>query len=843
MAREGGVTNKVPLRFDQGLVTARDPATLETGELQVATGCEYRVGSPALHKVPGRTTAGTIASSATVTGLQHLQYDTGTDSFVATSGTGVYESTPGTSLTFSAVSSFTRTANSPPSFLGFSDRWLMVNGVDDNYIREPTAPTPTNTGYFGNWRRAGMLAALGTTNTAASSATGTTSRSFSDAAGVGFTNYISANATTAGANSALQAYDTGTNFAATYAYGTATSSGTTKQVVFSYTGGGSGAATQKVDIVHGGSALPPDDDVDRTRDQGETSAATHLIQYRTDGTAPAGNTGWTTISNRTGSYAATTTTIDVASLATMNNIRIRCTTTWVRGNGGTGRVFDISTRSGTGSATTYTTTNPLYYLVTERYYDGDGIAHESRGTYISTGITLSANAGVLITVPTAKANAAATEFVFYRSIDETAGGYPDLWEIGSEPITTFVAGGGSATTWLDPLTSALTTVTDKWHLYDVITVLYPTGEQLTFPLNDPPPKAKAIAQFLGSVVYAPVEGSRKLWYSVPTTLSAGAAEQVPACYHLEFTTSGNDSIQSVALCNGGKTLLVFFPAYTMMVSYLPQANDPGVFDTRVKEFVSNMRGAAGPRCTCDFTTPQGAHLAAAVDSLGLWCTDGVSMIQEASSDLNWTSQFSGIDLSTAELRNNAAMRRLEFIYTTDSGTTWYEYRFYYGQMKSNGQPKILGPDLAGYRTKHYSFLSTQYRGWSGSKTADGKVFLERGQAQDASNGYNVSGHVPYVATTGDMYTAGIGGSVMAVFGYPKFETGSKTVNFVGTFRRDGFSSAQTKTKTFVIGTQRKIYWHYYADRHNVSVQDISATDMPALVGYELEVVGLGDGRE
>lgn len=854
MARGGGGEANIPIKFDQGLVTARDPSTLTDGELQVATGCEYRVGSPALYKVPGRSTAGTISSSASVTGLQLCQYDTGTDTFVATSGTGVYESVPGTSLSFTVVSSFTRTANSPPSFLGFSDRWLMVNGVDDNYIREPLVPAVTNTGYFqatgfaGGWRRAGMKPADGTTAALASATTGSTVRSWSDATGLGgFTNYISIVVATGlpnspGANSALQAYDSTASYASTYAWGNATSSATTKSVLFTYTGGGTGSSTTFVSIVHSGAALPPDDDVDRTRDQSETSAARHKIQYRLDGTDNAGDTGWITLSDRTGVYAATTSSFAVPSGA-MNNIRVRARTTWVRGSGGTGRVYDLYSRTGTGASTTFSTTNPIYYFVTERYYDGDGVAHESRASYLtSPGITLSGAAGVLVTLPSTKINATATEFVIYRSIDEAGGGYPDLWEIDTVQIAQTVAGGGAQTQYLDPLTSSLTSVADKQHLYDILTVLYPTGETLTCPLNDPPPKAKAAVQFLGSIVYVPVEYARKLWYSVPCTLNAASAEQVPAYYHLEFTTSNNDTIQAISLCNGGKTMVVFFPSYTMMVSYLPQANDPGVFDTRVKEFVSNMRGAAGPRCVCDFTTPQGAHLAAAVDSLGLWCTDGVSMVMEASNDLAWSTLMSGVDLSTAELRNNPLMRRLELVYNS-TGSTYQEIRFYYGEMKANGQPKITGPDPAGYRTKHYNFLTTQYRGWSGSKSADGKVFLERGQDSDDSNGYNGSGHVPFTATNGDMYIGGLGGSVMATMGYPKFEAGAKTINFVGTFRRDGFASAQTKTKTFVIGTQRKIYWHYYADRHNVSVQDISATALPAIVGYEITVVGTGDGRE
>ena len=42
------------MQFDKGLVTSRDPAALQDGELQLASGCEYQEGSPHVYKQPGR---------------------------------------------------------------------------------------------------------------------------------------------------------------------------------------------------------------------------------------------------------------------------------------------------------------------------------------------------------------------------------------------------------------------------------------------------------------------------------------------------------------------------------------------------------------------------------------------------------------------------------------------------------------------------------------------------------------------------------------------------------------------------------------------------------------------
>jgi hypothetical protein len=51
------------------------------------------------------------------------------------------------------------------------------------------------------------------------------------------------------------------------------------------------------------------------------------------------------------------------------------------------------------------------------------------------------------------------------------------------------------------------------------------------------------------------------------------------------------------------------------------------------------------------------------------------------------------------------------------------------------------------------------------------------------------------------------------------------------------------TKGFVIGTNKKIYWHRYADYCNFAVNDVSTTLMPALVEYEVELREGGIGRE
>jgi len=75
--------------FNQGLVTARDRAVLAPGELQEATGIEYAVGDTSrAWKLRGRSAFG-AAGSAAVKGVAVCNFDDGTSSVVALTGSSL----------------------------------------------------------------------------------------------------------------------------------------------------------------------------------------------------------------------------------------------------------------------------------------------------------------------------------------------------------------------------------------------------------------------------------------------------------------------------------------------------------------------------------------------------------------------------------------------------------------------------------------------------------------------------------------------------------------------------------------------------------------------------------
>ena len=82
-----------PLRFtfEKGLNTAKDPTSLDSGELGVATGMFYRPGDPRAHKIGGNREFDDSGSGKRIDGVALLQFDEGgTDKVVALSDRVLY---------------------------------------------------------------------------------------------------------------------------------------------------------------------------------------------------------------------------------------------------------------------------------------------------------------------------------------------------------------------------------------------------------------------------------------------------------------------------------------------------------------------------------------------------------------------------------------------------------------------------------------------------------------------------------------------------------------------------------------------------------------------------------
>jgi hypothetical protein len=839
------------ITFDKGLVTNRDPSSLTEGELQQAVGCEYRIGTSHIYKQPGRKAVAQANISHSINAIHKFQYDVQADKLIAYASDGdIHEATVSTSSVFGAAV-LTGLTNAVPQFSSFSNSWIMCNGTDANYIREPQA-VPVSGWSTGNWRKLGMRAP-------------STPLTISFSAGAG----DEVNPDAGSGNWADEGNVIDESSISTFATGTANTGDPSQTTIWTF---GSDAALDTgngryVKVRHAG-----------VIDESIVGYRTPLSLFPVPGGITArikievsedGGSGWTEISNQLAPYTTRTSSFLLASGTDLDTqvqvktsitaLAIYNTLAWAQA-----RVSNIKVVKDGGSDAN-TTTNTIFYALSERYEDSDGVIHNSPiGPMLELTPTEVGTAyGATLTLPGSTVNDFTTSFVIWRTLDSAGQGYPFFYEIDAIP--------SSETTFLDDFSLSLTLADDKeGKLYEVLNVLYPDGSTIAFPLHTPPPDSKMSLMFQGSMVYVPQapKFKRRIYYSIPVSISAAAAEQVPEIYYIEFQTERNDVVNCIARTNSGRTLLAFFDTYTMLVNYLPQATDPGVFDNRVLEYVSTTRGAAGKHSAIEIDVGAGRTVAVAVDSLGVWATDGITEVQEWSRDIDWDTVMAGVTFSNIQLYNNFEMRRVEMLYV-DSSSNHQEYHFYYGRAKEahDGGRTLLvtGPHPAsrstgtiGYQCKHYFQLGAgTWAGLSGT-VADGtvKTFIERKDASgdayytDDALAYDASGNVPFQVKTADFRFAGLGSAFIVDFGYPEWRTsdgaktlaGTATSGFTGTFVRDS-GSTSTVTKGFVIGTNKKIYWHRYADYCNFAVNDVSTTLMPALVEYEVELREGGIGRE
>ena len=788
-----------------GLVLARDASTLRPGELAHAEAIEYRIGSPHIYKLPGRKdTAADLGG--VVQGICKLQYDTASDVLAALANGTVWESALSTTPSFSSSGLTGLDDEAVPIFCGIQDRWLMCNGVDGNYLREPSTPP---TGGSGNWRTLGQQnppiaptytsIGLGTTPVRPGANSGTytnPTRAYDTAP----TTYLTTYAT--GFAGKTHTFTISTNLATTgrqlYVYHEATSPE-----------GSHGPDNPKFDVV------------DTTADPN-----TVLVEYSVNG-----GTTYTTLCNITGGFPLVGHSASIADGVDFSatNLIVRATCS----NSGTHNIYDIRVSAGLPAASPYSLTYPIEYAVTEIYTDSDGVTIESNPSPVVSVPIADASAvfGITLALPT-KINAKTAQFGIYRSVDTPGGGYPNLYRLDTIAST--------STVWNDDFSTLPSTTPDGAFL-STLEVLYPDGSTQIFDALGPPPISKAIVYFDGTACYLPAAaatGSR-LYYGLQSSLSPAGFEQVPSVYYLQFQTPHNDTGTAIAVTNGGKTLLMFFENYTMLVNFLPQASDPGGFDNRVKEYVSNIRGCAGPQACTEFTLPVGQTLVASVDTLGLWVTNGVNMVQEWSRDIPWDIVVGDSDLSLARLTDKPHKRRLELLLSDGR-----EYHFFYGRTKQDGDgnpsPILSGPQTTRTSCKHYCTIGGSWAGFSGDSTSGGAVYLEDATAKDESYAHNSAGAVPYKITTSDIYIGGISKAHIVESADLKFEDGiTKEFAVIGTFTRDS-GATYTKTKTF---NGESLYFHAYADRHRVTISDITATEAPPFVGYSFKVRQAGPARD
>jgi len=927
-------TTKTPIANDasNGLVTSRDSSTLQPGELSQAIGCEYRIGSPELHKLPGRTDTGETLDGE-VLALAKLQYDGADDVLVADANGEIWESVASATPSFTSIVTGL-SATAVPQYTGVRNEWIRCNGVDDNMVREPDA-VPGGT--QGNWRTIGMQTAgapyvnsigyntnggqvlrpatytnqayiraygavpqtsyngyrspnlaidgyggVGTGTVSGTSGLNTLTGvdtlfttqlsvgsilTFPDGTTATVQTIVSSNYLTTDANldSTLVASsfiysgstvsdDSETTYSVAYTGDCLqqVSPLVTRTCICTWNFTSDLVATGRVlSVVHSASQVPGD----WGAVFGERGMKISLEYSVTPGVAsfPEAAADWLPLGVAPRYQPFPAPLEDSVALPDgldLTNLKVRAYVTSFLGKK-SGKWLDVyhgvyDIKVSTGATTTYTAVNPIQYGVSESYTDSDGVEHQSNMGDVTTvqPSQLQDATSVTLTLPQIT-NPLADKFLIWRSVDTPGGGFPVMYLMGEVDITT--------TSWTDLFTvpPADTAANGEKDQYQILEVLYSTGEASTASYYTAPPKSFMSLVFQGCVCYFPSDSdaARRVYYSLPATVSNTGIEQVPEQYYLDFQTPRNDQVKSGAITNGGRSMLVFFENYTMLVNYLPQGSDPGGFNNVVKEYVSNVRGCAGPFACCEFTLPSGQTLVASIDGLGMWLTNGVNLVEEWTLDLDWDAAMADVDLSTIELFDKPHKRRIEMLFTAADGTS-QEYHFFYGRMKQSPEgkrlPLITGPHPSKTRCRLHTIIDGKWASYSGGSTSAGKVFTDDTADADESEGYDATGIVPWQWTLGDLYVGGIHKAQIVESANIKFaDSPTKDFQMIGTFTRDS-GTADTIEKTIVGDHQRfpkQIYWHQYCDRHKIGFSDLTNTASPSFISYVLKTRSAGGARD
>lgn len=134
-----------PEPVNQGIVTSRDPATLNAGELQEAAEAFYKPGDPALHPVAGQASFST-ALTGTVHGMRYVERDDSSDLIVAHAGSSYYVATlpSGTFTTIPASSVISLASGRLLESIQLGEKTVLLNGVSPGLVFQNSPTSAAN---------------------------------------------------------------------------------------------------------------------------------------------------------------------------------------------------------------------------------------------------------------------------------------------------------------------------------------------------------------------------------------------------------------------------------------------------------------------------------------------------------------------------------------------------------------------------------------------------------------------------------------------------------------------------------------------------------------------------
>lgn len=347
------------------------------------------------------------------------------------------------------------------------------------------------------------------------------------------------------------------------------------------------------------------------------------------------------------------------------------------------------------------------------------------------------------------------------------------------------------------------------------TVAYTFGDVIAqVAKNGPAPSARTGVMYEDSLVVNDESNPALIRYSYP-----GDPEAFPATYYIDFETPENDRVQYIGKVNG--RLIVGLDSSLWRVNYLPSERDASFDRGKAIELISGNHGVVNPMCACIFSLDGGQERLAFVSHKGVMSTDGYDLVSY-SDGLDWRGDRDGLGIANTSLGNYEPIalvhddenEQLVFLFRNDAvgfGGKFFTLNFQYNDAV-NGKPRVSGmvtmQNTISTKTAiprslwpviRNTGVTDMYIGYgvSGSDSSAagaGQIYRETGRTIPSSN-------ATMRYRTRRMYLAGMANEwkLNEVYGYAglvAFDSTGPDVTYTTDNYKTDVAGVQTKSKTF-----------------------------------------------
>ena len=362
--------------------------------------------------------------------------------------------------------------------------------------------------------------------------------------------------------------------------------------------------------------------------------------------------------------------------------------------------------------------------------------------------------------------------------------------------------------------------------------------------NFPPPSSNTGDMFEDALVVNDMNNRSIVRWSYP-----GEPESFPPPYFIDFETNENDVVTCIRTVNN--KVVVGLENKLWRMNYLPSERDASFDRGKAANTISNQYGIVNPMCATTISIEGQSETLAFISNFGLHTTDGYNVVTR-SKNLTWT--YSGSLGTPIALLNDTENRCLRIYYRQSLDPDkelclWASYDR--GDIDAEGNFKFSGPvSMANYGGGNYARLETAwnviksdgasrfYMGYSsGTAQGGGMVYSEYSDGLGTIPGYTST----YKYKTRRMYLNGVGGEWMVddLYGYCGTYTGSPLLTYTleGTKTNLSAASPVTTSKTITLNGQEL---HRTSPKISVEGLTVSCTmTYPLSIDYGQESLVIG----